>query len=63
MELGGDFLQTSGLSTLHWGYAIGLALLSFPVGVLMRLFPVKDRESDLAGYVPSDRASEPAARK
>ena len=51
VQLGGDFLQTCGLSSLHWGYAIGLSLLSFPIGVLMRLIPVKDRESDLAGYV------------
>ena len=51
VEVGGDFLHTSGLSALHWGYSRAFGLITFPLGVIMRLIPVKDRESDLAGYV------------
>lgn len=48
VELGGRFVKTSGLTGTHWGYSIGLGLLSFPVGVLMRFIPVCVRDSDWA---------------
>jgi hypothetical protein len=54
VEVGGEFVKATGLTAAHWGISIGLALISFPVGVLARLLPVPDRTSDLAGYVYDD---------
>ena len=41
VEVGGGFTQTVGLTAAHWGISIGLAALSFPVGVVARLIPIK----------------------
>jgi magnesium-transporting ATPase (P-type) len=42
VEYGGEFLQTSPLTGSQWGVTILLGAISIPVGMLMRLIPVKE---------------------
>jgi P-type Ca2+ transporter type 2C len=42
IEAAGPFMSTSPLTLGQWGVTIGLAALSFPVGILMRFIPVAE---------------------
>jgi len=42
VTFGGDFTRTSPLDTYEWGMTVLFALLTFPVGVLMRFIPCKE---------------------
>ncbi|KAJ1424568.1 hypothetical protein B484DRAFT_331169, partial [Ochromonadaceae sp. CCMP2298] len=42
VEYGGEFLKTSPLTGSQWGVTILLGAISLPVGMLMRLIPVKE---------------------
>jgi len=42
VELGGDALQTSPLTLNQWLITIALGAIGLPIGVLMRLIPIKD---------------------
>ena len=50
VELGGVLFKTVGLTPLHWGYTIGLAALTLPMGVIARAIPSYDRPTDQASY-------------
>lgn len=50
VELGGPFLQTTGLTATHWGISILLGALSAPLGVVMRAIPVPSRPADTARF-------------
>ena len=49
---GGDFVRTSPLTLEIWGKCFLLGSLSFPVGGIMRLFPVHENEADFAAVSP-----------
>jgi P-type Ca2+ transporter type 2C len=42
IEVGGEFMKTSPLNLNQWLYTMGLGLLSFPVGIIMRFIPVAE---------------------
>jgi magnesium-transporting ATPase (P-type) len=42
IEAGGEFMKTSPLTGSQWLITIGLGLISFPVGILMRFFPCEE---------------------
>jgi magnesium-transporting ATPase (P-type) len=42
VEVGGEFIKTSPLTISQWLITIGLALITFPIGVLMRFIPVEE---------------------
>merc|ERR1711871_549673 len=42
VEVGGEWLHTTPLSTNHWLITIGLGAIAIPVGVAMRFFPMKE---------------------
>lgn len=46
IEVGGEFLKTSPLDMNQWLITIGLGAIGLPVGVLMRLIPVKEDPND-----------------
>lgn len=50
--LGGDFLLVTPLSGDQWLVTLGLALLTFPVGILMRFIPV---EEDPASFIDNSK--------
>ena len=50
VELGGEFTKCTGLVGMHWLYTIAMALITFPLGVVMRFLPVCDKPSDYADY-------------
>jgi len=52
VQYGGEFVRTAPLNGDQWLKCILLGSLSLPVGGLMRLIPVKDRESDYADVSP-----------
>lgn len=48
VEFGSDFTKTSPIAPIHWIITVGLALISFPVGVAMRFFTVDEDEQTFA---------------
>ena len=48
VEVGGNFVKATGLSAAHWGSSIGFALITMPLGFLMRQIPVADNPEDFA---------------
>jgi hypothetical protein len=50
VEIGGKFTSTTGLTLKHWGYSILLACFTAPLGVLMRLVPVKENPKSFANF-------------
>ena len=52
VQYGGDFVKTTPLDPEQWIKCILLGSLSLPLGGLMRLIPVKDRESDFSKVSP-----------
>jgi len=48
VESGGDFTKTVGLSAEQWLRTVGLATVTLPLGVLMRLVPVAEDPHDFA---------------
>ena len=54
VEFAGSFIQCTGLTWRHWLMSIAISLITFPLGVLMRWIPIKDKESDFAEYYRAD---------
>lgn len=52
VQYGGDFVKTTPLNQDQWIRCIVLGALSLPLGGLMRLIPVKERDSDFAQVSP-----------
>jgi Cation transporting ATPase, C-terminus len=50
VQFGGNFVHTTGLSAKDWGYTILISLITFPLGIVMRLIPVNDKASDYAEF-------------
>jgi len=50
VEVGGKFTSTTGLTLKHWGWSILLACFTTPLGVLMRLIPVKESKKAFADF-------------
>lgn len=48
VEVGGNFVKTTGLSAADWGTSIGFAFITVPLGFLMRQIPVADNPADFA---------------
>lgn len=48
VQFGGEFVRTVALNQDQWLKCVLLGSLSLPIGGLMRLIPVRDRESDFA---------------
>lgn len=48
VEVGGQFVKTTGLTGMHWFYTVFLGGLAVPMGIVMRFIPVPKRESDFA---------------
>lgn len=46
VEVGGEFVKTTPLNWSQWLITIALGAISLPVGVLMRLIPVKENPDD-----------------
>jgi len=42
IEVAGPFMHTVGLNGTQWGVSIGFGALQLPVGILIRLLPIKD---------------------
>jgi hypothetical protein len=49
VEYGGDFTQTTPLSSSEWRSTVGYGAISIPVGFLMRLIPVSEDPTSFAG--------------
>jgi len=45
IEAAGPFMKTSPLTLEQWGVTIGLAAITFPIGILMRFIPVSEDPS------------------
>ena len=56
VEVGGPFLKTTGLTPAHWGATLGLAAITFPLGIIMRFIPVPNKLSDYASLYQQDYA-------
>lgn len=41
VQLGGDFVKTTALNGSEWGFCIGLAVMSFPVGKEKKISQIK----------------------
>lgn len=67
VELGQEFVKTTGLTGMHWLYTVLLGALALPVGVLMRFIPVPGRDSDFAhtytNWFNSEMRTQAAATK
>jgi hypothetical protein len=50
VEVGGKFTSTTGLTLKHWGWSVLLACFTAPLGVLMRLIPVKESKKAFADF-------------
>jgi hypothetical protein len=50
VEIGGQFTSTTGLTLKHWGWSVLLACFTAPLGVLMRLIPVKENPAAFANF-------------
>ncbi|KAJ9442123.1 Calcium-transporting ATPase PAT1 [Diplonema papillatum] len=44
VEVAGEFMETRSIGGVRWGVCIALALVMFPVGSLLRLVPVEEKE-------------------
>ena len=42
IEVGGDFVKTSPLTLIQWLITIALGFIGVPIGMLMRLIPIKE---------------------
>lgn len=42
IEVGGDFVRTSPLTLIQWLITIALGFIGVPIGILMRLIPIKE---------------------
>jgi Cation transporting ATPase, C-terminus len=50
IEFGGTFVNTTGLTAKDWGITIGISLIVLPLGILQRLVPIANSDSDFASY-------------
>lgn len=50
VEFGSTFVKCTGLTPLHWLYSLLIALITVPLGIVMRLVPVNDRSADYAHH-------------
>jgi len=50
VEVGGSFTKTIGLKLDHWWISILYALITLPLGFIMRFIPITDDPSDFGGY-------------
>jgi hypothetical protein len=50
VEVGGDFTSCTGLTLEFWGWSFLLGAGAWPVGILMRLIPVKEDPRTFANY-------------
>jgi hypothetical protein len=50
VEVGGQFTSTTGLTLEFWGWSFLLGAGAWPVGILMRLLPVKEDPKSFANY-------------
>lgn len=50
VEVGGDFTKTAPLTLMEWLRTLGLALITIPVGVLMRFIPFAEDPAAFATY-------------
>ena len=48
IAIGGDFTRTTWLNMNEWLITVALALITFPVGVIMRFLPVKEDPNSFA---------------
>ena len=63
VEYGGDFFRTSSLNQDQWIKSALLASLTLPIGGLMRIFPLREREDSFAptnfvGAITAERTKE-----
>ena len=58
VEFGGEFTQTTHLTSHEWVVCVLLGAGSIPVGFLMRLFPVSEDPESFAGIVSDVQAKE-----
>jgi len=42
VQLGGAFVKTVALNFNQWVFSIGMAVLSLPLGAILRVFPIND---------------------
>eukprot|EP00529_Nitzschia_sp_RCC80_P005794 CAMPEP_0113480756 /NCGR_PEP_ID=MMETSP0014_2-20120614/22045_1 /TAXON_ID=2857 /ORGANISM="Nitzschia sp." /LENGTH=1038 /DNA_ID=CAMNT_0000374207 /DNA_START=155 /DNA_END=3271 /DNA_ORIENTATION=- /assembly_acc=CAM_ASM_000159 len=54
VEYGGDFTQTTPLSTSEWRATVGYGAMSIPIGFIMRLVPVSEDPDSFAGLAGED---------
>eukprot|EP01031_Cornospumella_fuschlensis_P035979 gene35979-43635_t len=52
VEFGGDFLETTPLSSTQWLITVALGAIGLPIGVLMRFIPIKE---DPASFFDNSR--------
>ncbi|RYG66524.1 hypothetical protein EON64_09580, partial [archaeon] len=60
IEFGGEFLKTSPLTATQWLITVALGAIGLPIGVLMRLIPVKEDPAsffDNSGHLPEEVVS------
>ncbi len=50
MQVGGNFSKCTGLTGTHWAYSLLIAVITVPLGLVMRFIPVNDRETDFAAH-------------
>ena len=48
IEYGGDFTKTTPLTAEEWQRTVGLAAVTFPLGIIMRLLPISENPADYA---------------
>ncbi len=57
VDYGGDFTQTTPLSSYEWKITCMLGAVSIPVGYIMRLIPVNEDPESFAGLVGKDASA------
>ena len=49
-QFSGRFVSCTGLTATHWLYSLLISTITWPLGVVMRLIPVRDNEHDFAAH-------------
>ena len=59
IEYGGDFTKTTPLTAEEWKRTVGLAAVTFPIGIIMRLLPISEDPADYAaeGFISRSGSS------
>jgi Ca2+-transporting ATPase len=52
VELAGSFALTTGLTVGQWFSCLGIAAVTLPLGVLIRLIPIPKSKQELQGSQP-----------